>query len=152
MSTVLQANGEPLEIVAEVPRDVEADVVAHFRANGLEAQTELDPNDDRDPGTVRVTRTGGQLSNLVQDIPQILVETWEKDSVASWKLAQHAWALLSAAGQLQQLNGVELYDVDLGVPYTLDDELAPGLHRHQFVATLTVPLTDLTITVEGAPS
>ncbi|MCC5781377.1 hypothetical protein CRM73_00140 [Kocuria sp. CCUG 69068] len=150
MSVVYDAPGEKIDAIVEVPRDVEADVVAHFRANELPAQTEID--DERAPGMVRVTRTGGELSNFVQDVPQILIETWEKNSVASWALAQRAWALLALASARQQINGVELYDVDLGVPYTLDDDLAPELHRHQFLAVLTVPLTELTLSVEGAPS
>lgn len=147
MSVVFDGSGPTVAAVVDVPRDVEADVVAHFRSNGLQAQTEIGA--ERFPGMVRVTRTGGDLLNAVQDTPQVLVETWEKDSVASWALAQKAWALLAVAFVQQQINGVELYDVDLDVPRTLDDDLAPELHRHQFLAVLTVPMTELTITVEG---
>lgn len=127
----------------DVPRDIEADVVAHFRAHQLPAQTQLGAT--RSPGMVRVTRTGGDLDNVAQDVPRVLVETWETDSVKSWALAVKAWAILALAAHTGELNGVQLYDASLDVPRTLDDPIAAELHRHQFLAVLRVPLTTITI-------
>lgn len=132
----------------EVPRDVESDVVAHYAAHGLQAQTQLGAA--RTAGMVRVTRTGGGLEHQdTRDAPQVLVETWAEDSVASWGLAVRAWALLKIAGEDQELNGAMLYDLDLDVPKTYDDPLAPDLHRHQFLAVLAMETTTLTIPEEG---
>lgn len=132
----------------DVPRDVEADVVAHYLSHGLEAQTEL--GETRAPGMVRVTRTGGDLDNYdTQDVAQVLVETWADNSVDSWALAVRAWALLKLAEQHQELNGAQLDDADIGVPRTLDDPLATELHRHQFLAMLRVETTTLTIPEGG---
>ncbi|MGG7653503.1 hypothetical protein [Kocuria rosea] len=129
---------------------MEADVVAHYAAHGLQAQTEL--GQSRGEGMVRVTRTGGDLDSYdTQDVAQVLVETWAENSVDSWALAVRAWALLKLAAERapQELNGAMLYDADLGVPKTFDDPLAPDLHRHQFLAVLTVQTTTLTIPEEG---
>lgn len=143
------ANDEITNYIVDVPRDVETDVVLHLQKYHVEAQSEL--GEDRFPGMVRVTRTGGDLDNEAQDKPQILIEVWHSTAPLSWELAIRIWAILSVANQRHELNDVELYDADIDVPRTLDDELAPELHRHQFIVGLTVPMTEITIPLEGEP-
>lgn len=136
------------QVSVEVPYDVEALVVNYLLANGKDAQSEL--GEDRTPGTVRVTRAGGDLEgNGTQDVPKVLVEVWGTTAIESWDQAIEVWALLVAARELQAIGGVQLDDVELDVPRTLDDEFAPELHRNQFLAELRLETTSITINVEG---
>ena len=66
-------------VVEYVPRDVEADLVAGLAPFGIEAASEVP--EDRGPGMVRVSRTGGALRHQkTRDGPEVLVETWGEGS------------------------------------------------------------------------
>lgn len=126
-----------------VPADIEADLVAHYGGWGIDLSTQVGLK--RFPGMIRVSRTGGGLTNQAQDAPVVLFEVWETDSVSAWEKAVRVWAILRLAEHKQSIAGHMLYGADIDVPRTLDDDLAPELHRTQFAATLTVPLTELVL-------
>lgn len=139
---------EPHEYIVQAPRDAEADVLEALTRFGVEAST-IVPG-ARGPGTVRVSRVGGELTAQQQrDRPLMLIEVWEETSPAAFDAALRAWSvfrILENEGFL--IPGVALHDVDLQVPRALDDELAPDLHRVQFTVEMTVPLTEITLTEE----
>lgn len=138
-----------MQYVVEVPRDAEADVIVALRGFGVASST-LVPA-EREPGMVRVSRVGGDLTAHQQrDRPLMLVEVWEQTSPAAFDAALRAWAVfrvLENRGTL--LPGVALHDVDLQVPRALDDDLAPDLFRVQFTVEMTIPLTEITLTKES---
>lgn len=139
---------KPHEYIVDVPRDAEADVLDALARFGVQAST-IVPG-ARGPGTVRVSRTGGDLVMQQQrDRPLMLIEVWEETSPAAFDAALRAWAvfwILENEGFL--IPGVALSGVDLQVPRALDDELAPDLHRVQFTVEMTIPLTEITLTEE----
>ena len=136
-------------VVEYVPRDVEADLVAGLAPFGVEAASEVP--EDRVPGMVRVSRTGGALRHQkTRDGPEVLVETWGEDAVEAFDIAQRVWAVFRTweiRGFITP--GVVVHDMDLDVPRTRDDELAPELHRCQFVVSFTTDLTEIELTEEA---
>lgn len=136
-------------LVEYVPRDVEADLVAGLATFGVVAAAEVPA--EREPGMVRVSRTGGALRHQkTRDGPEVLVETWGEDAVEAFDTAQRVWAVFRTweiRGYIAP--GVVVHDMDLDVPRTRDDELAPELHRCQFVASFTTDLTEIELTEEA---
>ena len=142
------------KFVVDVPPDAEALLVQHLRARGYDAQSELpisnpDAEHSIDPGSVRVTRTGGDLrsaSHEVQDSAQVLIETWDVHAVAAWDRIVRVWAELRIVQeQGSDLSGSMIYDLDLQVPRLLDDDRAPELHHYQFLVTALLPLTTIVL-------
>lgn len=140
-------------MIVEVPQNVEALVVQHLRARGYAAQTELPDTPEGAehsvaPGTVRVTRTGGDLgedSYGTQDSAQIVVEVWGTSSWEAWNTAIRVWAEMRAVEHAQGFDGSMTYEVDPDVPRTVDDDMSPDMHHYQFLMTVLVPTTDIEI-------
>lgn len=78
-----------------IPRDVEGEFIAALAPLGVPVRTRV-PN-PRPPSHVRVTRTGGDGVNLVQERPVVLVECWAPSSTAAFDLAARAYGLVDAA-------------------------------------------------------
>lgn len=131
------------------PWDVEYLMVRFYRANGYPtAQSEM--SEDRRAGALRVTRVGGDLENVgTQDVAQILTEVWDTDAVKSWDRAEALRVLTEAMGQHGELMGVQVDDLETQIPRTLDDELAPELHRHQFLTTIRLETSETEVELKG---
>lgn len=114
------------------PPDVVAGVLGFFRARGYDARTRVPVV--REPGMVRVSRTGGQAANLYQDRPRVLVEVWESDQPKSFDLCRTLWGLIAAIeSEDDLLPGVVTHHIEpASMPMQFPDDLAPDMDRHQF--------------------
>lgn len=113
------------------PPDVVAGVVAFFRARGLDARTRVPTT--RTPGMIRVQRVGGQMVNLYQDRPRVLVEVWEKDQPASFASCRALWGLIGVIDTQDALPGLVTHHIEPAtMPLQFPDDLAPDMDRHQF--------------------
>lgn len=117
------------------PAPVEAEVVAHFQA-ATSARVGTRIPEKRPAEFVRVTRTGGARSNLVQEQPTVLVECFALTSVAAERLAGDVWA--AAAG----LDGAVawVHRVELTMPVNFPDPDTETHARYQFMAQITANL------------
>lgn len=137
-------------LIEDVPRDVEADILAGLARFGITASTEVREN--REAGDVRVSRTGGALAhNHTRDRPEVLIEVWGADGVDAFDSALRVYAAFRIWGNRGEITpGVVIHDVDADVPRTRDDELAPDLHRVQFVVTFMAELTTVELIERNA--
>lgn len=128
-----------------VPRDIEADLLIGLSNFGIQASTIVPA--DRQIGTVRVSRQGGELvAHGTRDNPLVLVEAWASNSVDAFDLVRPIWAVF----QVFELRGtihsdVAVHDLQLQPPRALDDPLAPDLYRVQFTAQFLTDLDEITI-------
>lgn len=123
-----------------IPVDVEADVIATLTAAADSVATKV-PNPRPSSGSyIRVRRTGGGALGPVQSAPTLLVECWAPDDVAAFALAANAYGRLQAAYGGASVWGGRIALTD-PVNYADPDTPCP---RYQFIATLTVPLEELT--------
>lgn len=119
-----------------LPIDVEAEVVALLNAALAEPVATRVPTPRPTGGYVRVTRAGGNATNVLQSAPRLLVECWDATSASAFALARTAYGLLVQAygtagawgGRASLTEPVNFPDPDTDSP------------RYQFVATI---LTDL---------
>ncbi|MEV8166218.1 hypothetical protein AB0O80_10585 [Rothia kristinae] len=102
---------------------------------------------DRGPGTIRISRTGGDLeAQRMRDNPRILVEVWEESPPAAFDRAVQVYAAFQVFNERGTiLPGVAVHDMDLQSPRSYDDPLAPGLARVQFVADYLTDLTTISL-------
>lgn len=132
----------------EVPRDVEADLVADLRAFGINAAT-LVP-EKVVAGTTRVSRIGGDpIANDTRDHPLMLIEIWESRSTTAWDRAILCYGAMRAIEQKHVLGGAPISDIDLQTPRAVDDPSQPNFYRVQFTAQFLLGMDEITITEES---
>lgn len=117
------------------PTLIEGAMTAHLQS-GSSAWVGSRIPERRPAAFVRVTRTGGTRSNLVQEQPTVLVECFAVTSVAAERLAGDMWA--SAAGMDGALPWV--HRVELTMPANFPDPDTPTHARYQFIAQITANL------------
>lgn len=133
----------------DVPRDIEADLVASFAQAGVKASTIVPAY--RGAGTVRVSRTGGtdDAYKGQRDIADVLIEVWEEDSETAYKVAQRCYGILMAlAYRGTTAYGAPIYELTTAPPRAYDDPQAPDLYRVTFVANIATTLETITIELE----
>lgn len=133
----------------DVPRDIEAEVVASLAQAGIKAQTIVP--DDRGAGTIRISRTGGTTDDYQaqRDVAQLLIETWEENSVTAYQSAQHCYgALLALAKRGRFASGEPIYRAEIDPPRAYDDPQTPELYRVTFRAEFATTLETITINLE----
>jgi hypothetical protein len=89
---------------------------------------------------IRVTRTGGGMSNPVTDSARLLIECWSDDSASAEQLANTARAIIRA-GVGQRVAGGFIRGVDTAVddgPTDYPDPLVQSHDRYQFQVTVLV--------------
>ena len=139
-------------IIEGIPRDVEADLIEALAVYGIHASTIVPA--DREPGIIRISRTGSGDSNTPdlqgsRDIPQIQVETWGKDSVEAFDLAQKVYAGFKALEwQGHTVPEAAMHTLRMDAPRSYDDDLAPDLYRVIFSAQFITDFTEVTLTKE----
>lgn len=128
-----------------VPRDVEADVLGALSRYGVDASTIVPA--DAGAGTVRVSRTGGDLvASNQRDLAEMLVEVWEQDSVSAFDSAIRIYGALTDCGLKGLiLPGVAVHSMDIVPPRSLDDPNRPDLYRVTIPFTFITDLTTLEV-------
>lgn len=129
-----------------VPRDAEADLITALHEGwGIEASTMI--RGDVKAGDIRIQRVGGDLSHADQrDNPTMLIETWAADSVTAWDMAIYLWACIRTLGTYPELHPAHGFHlIDLQVPRSVTDLVAPDLHSVQFTLVASIGMTTLEI-------
>lgn len=124
------------------PAPVEQALVAYLGPLVSPATVATRVPQSRPAAFVKVTRSGGDVLNIGQSRPRVLVECWGNTDSAAWDLAAKAWDALYESDQSAEIRpGVEVMDVDLTEPVNFPD-IASGSPRYQFLASLTVNLKE----------
>lgn len=136
---------DPHQYIVPVPRDIESDILIALADFGLQAVTT--PPKFVTAGTVRISRTGGPLTDSRQrDRPQVLVEVWAESGPDAYDAAIAVWGALRAMEARGILHDdVAVYNMDLDPPRALDDPQVPAMYRVQFLVTLTTTLTEIAL-------
>lgn len=122
------------------PVPIEQAVIAHLRAaTGKPASTKVPST--RPAEFFRVTRTGGDRTNLVESRPTVLVESWANADVAAWDNVRAAWAVLDDTPVTDLPLGVCVMKANLTEPVNYPDS-ATGSPRYQFIYQPTVVLEE----------
>lgn len=125
-----------------VPHDVEAAFVGYLGGLGYSVSTRVPSK--RQPGMIRLTRSGGSLGrDAILDNPQLLVEVWGKDQADSWDRAIALYADLMRAAYLGEPASIGITHMQPEPPVTFEDEYAPELHRHIMNVSIVCHLTTL---------
>lgn len=136
------------DVPVNVPRDIEADLIVELDRLGIEATT-LVP-DDVSPGTVRISRIGGDLVySDNKDNPLIVVEVWGDNAPAAFDRAREVYAgfkVLQIRGVMR--GNVSMDAMDIQVPRALDDPNQPGLYHVQFTVQFVTELEQFVMKVE----
>lgn len=136
------------EIPVNVPRDVEADIILELDNLNISAST-LVP-DDVEPGTVRISRIGGDLVySDNQDKPLIVVEVWEANAPAAFDRAREVYAafkVIEWRGTIR--GGLSVTGMDIQTPRALDDPNQPSLYHVQFTVQFVIELEQIVMKVE----
>lgn len=136
------------EISVAVPRDVEADLILELDALNVSAST-LVP-DDVAPGTVRVSRIGGDLVySDNKDNPLIVVEVWAENAPAAFDRAREVYAafkVIEWRGTIR--SGISVTGMDIQTPRALDDPNQPKLYHVQFTVQFVIELEQIVMKVE----
>ena len=122
------------------PVNVEAALVAHLRS-ALSVQVGTRVPATRPAKFVVLSRAGGEVSNLVQSSPRMLVECWGATDSEAWALARDTWAAVADTDGRALTQGVWVARVELTEPVNYPDD-ATASPRYQFIATLTVNLEE----------
>lgn len=121
------------------PAPVEQALVKHLETVlGEEVATRVPST--RPDRFVKLTRTGGSHYELVLSKPTVLFECWGKTDSDAWQMVSMCW---SAVRDLARVSLPTIYvnDISLTDPVNYPDS-ASGSPRYQFIATLTVALTE----------
>lgn len=135
-----------MEYIVDVPRDVEADLVAALAALGVQVATVVPAA--REPGLVRVSRTGGSTDGFhgTRDRAEVLFEVWAENSVDAFDAAQRVYGAMRVLEHVQELpDGVGFSDLELSPPRSYDDPQAPDLYRVTMTSSFTTDLTTITL-------
>lgn len=94
------------------------------------------PARERPAEFARITRTGGDRSNLVQEQPAVLVECYALSNVAAERFAGDVWS--TVAGLAEAVEWV--HRVELTMPVNFPDPDTTTHTRYQFLASITANL------------
>lgn len=123
------------------PVDIEGAVVTLLNA-ALTPPVATRVPTPRPASCVRVTRAGGQRTNLIQSTPRVLVECWAPSSTAAFDLAALAWGALDGAADSFITPAVYVTRIELTEPVNFPDPDTTS-PRYQFIAALTTSLTEV---------
>lgn len=125
------------------PADVVTPVVLFLKDLGFQASA-VAP-EQKPPGTVRVSRTGGGPVNQVQDVAEILIEAWELDTNRGFTLARDMWAAFARISRDDQeaLPPLITYEAVPTVPLQHQDPYSEHLIRYQFTLSLRYRMVPL---------
>lgn len=128
------------------PADVVAGMIQFLRGKGINARSKV-PN-DRAPGMVRVTRTGGSPKSFYEDDAQILIEVWDSSHEQSFDLARRIWGMIALVSEDDQeaFPGLVTYRAVPNIPIQYPDEHAPEMDRHQLTVQMLVRMEPLEVT------
>lgn len=130
------------------PPDVVAALVAFLRSHGFNATTRVPTT--RQPGMVRVSRTGGFPRSLVQDEAEVLIECWHTSQDASFDLARSIWVLIAAIEEQETIPGLTTHRIEpTSSLLQFPDEQAPDMDRHQLTCRLLVAMDEIEVPTDG---
>lgn len=123
-----------MDLVA--PPDVESAAYALLQAALPDAHVGTRyPSGANEPAeVVRLSTTGGDVTNLVLASARLLVECWADDEADAWRLAATAHAHLCEAGG--EYAGVTIYRATADLPVNYPDVNRANRFRFQFLATI----------------
>jgi hypothetical protein len=116
-----------------VPVDVEAAVVAYLTPLLADAYVSTDVPEIVPPKVVQILLTGGQRTNMVNDVFQITVSCEDDDKAVASQLGRTAWALMMGADG-KSVGGIYVRQTEnVGIPQYLPD---PDSKRPRYLATV----------------
>lgn len=117
-----------------IPVDIEAAVVAYLTPLLEDAYVSTDiPSEIVPPKVVQILLTGGQRTNLVNDVFQITISVEDDDKAVASQLARTAWALMMGADG-KTVGGVYIRQTqNVGIPQYMPD---PDTKRPRYLATV----------------
>jgi len=116
-----------------VPVDVEAAVVSYLTPLLVDAYVSTDIPETVPPKVVQILLTGGQRTNMVNDVFQITVSCEDDDKAVASQLGRTVWALMMGADG-KAVGGIYVRQTEnVGIPQYLPD---PDSKRPRYVATV----------------
>jgi hypothetical protein len=116
-----------------IPVDIEAAVVQYLTPLLADAYVSTEVPEVVPPKVVQILLTGGQRTNLVNDVFQITISCEDDDKAIASQLGRTAWALMMGADG-KTVGGVYIRQTEnVGIPQYLPD---PDTNRPRYLATV----------------
>ena len=126
----------------QAPANIEVALIAWLKSQLGATQVGTRVPSTRPDKFIKLTRAGGQPTNILQSEPRILVECWGNTDQAAWELTVAAWAAIGDTDGRTLGQGIWVAHVAATEPVNYPDD-ATGSPRYQLIAVLTIDLEEL---------